>query len=108
MSNSEALIKCMNETQVTSSIRVQIYDRDYVLRTDGDPERLKVLCAVLDERMRNLADTTGAADTLKVAVLAALSIADDMRRAKEETMKLDEMIGERSIACVSILDRSLA
>ena len=98
----------MNETQETISVRVEIYDREYVLRTDGDPERLRALCAVLEERMRSVAGATGSVDTLKVAVLAALSIADDARRAREETMKLDEAVGKRSIACVSMLDRLLS
>ena len=98
----------MNEARATNSVEVQIYDRKYVLRTDGDPERLKTLCAVLDERMRNVVETTGAIDTLKVAVLAALSMADDACRAREETMKLDEAIGKRSIACISMLDRFLS
>jgi cell division protein ZapA len=98
----------MSETQGTNTVRAQIYDREYVLCTDGDLERLQTLCAVLDERMRNVAGATGVVDTLKVAVLAALSIADDARRAKEETIKLDEAIGKRSIACVSMLDRSIS
>ena len=98
----------MSKTREANSVGVRIYDREYVLRTDGDPERLQSLCAVLDERMRNIAGATGVVDTLKVAVLAALSIADDARRAKEEKMKLDEAIGRRSIACVSMLDDSLS
>jgi len=97
----------MSETRETNPDRFLIYDREYALRTDGDPERLKALCTLLDERMRYVAEATGSVDTLKVAVLAALSIADDARRAKEETMKLDEAVGRRSVACISILDRLL-
>lgn len=97
----------MSETQEANPDRFLIYDREYALRTDGDQERLKALCVLLDERMRTVAGATGSVDTLKVAVLAALSIADDARRSKEETMKLDEAIGRRSAACISMLDRSL-
>ena len=98
----------MIKTQETNSVQVRIYDQEYVLRTDGDPECIQALCTVVDERMRNIAASTGAVDTLKVAVLAALSIADDARRAKEETMKLDDVIGERSTACLTMLDRFLS
>jgi cell division protein ZapA len=63
-----------------SSVRVKIYDRECALRTAGDPERLKDLCVKLDRRMREIAASTGAVDTLKVAVLAALSLADDWHR----------------------------
>jgi cell division protein ZapA len=95
----------MSEQQEDGSVRVRIYDREYLLRTSGDPERLKALCVGLDKRMREIAGATGAVDTLKVAVLAAISIADDMQRARDELMKLDESVGKRSIACVGMLDR---
>ena len=95
----------MSEQPEGSSVRVKIYDREYALRTTGDPERLKDLCVRLDRRMREIAASTGAVDTLKVAVLAALSLADDLQRTKDELKKLDDSVGRRSLACVSLLDR---
>ena len=95
----------MSEEPEPTSIRVKIYDREYAFRTTGDPEQLQALCASLDRRMREIADSTGAVDTLKLAVLAALSLADDAQRLREEMKKFDESIGRRSLACVSMLDR---
>jgi cell division protein ZapA len=95
----------MSEQPEPSSVRAKIYDREYALRTSGDPEQLKSLCSGLDKRMREIATSTGAVDTLKVAVLAALSLADDLQRAREELQKLDDSVGRRSLACVSMLDR---
>ena len=95
----------MSEQPEPSSVRVRIYDREYALRTTGEPERLQALGAILDRRMREIASSTGAVDTLKVAVLAALSLADDVQRAGEEMKKFDESIGRRSLACVSLLER---
>ena len=95
----------MSERPEPSSVRVKIYDREYALRTTGDPERLRALCANLDKRMREIAGSTGAVDTMKVAVLAALSIADDLLLAREELKKLDDSVARRSLACVSMLDR---
>ncbi len=95
----------MSEHQEPSSVRARIYDREYALRTSGDPERLQDLCASLDKKMREVAASTGAVDTLKVAVLAALSLADDLQRARDELKRLDESVGRRSLACVSMLER---
>ncbi len=95
----------MSEQPVPSSVRVKIYDREYALRTTGDPERLQALCASLDKRMREIASATGAVDTLKVAVLAALSLADDAQRVRDELKKFDDSISRRSLACVSLLER---
>ena len=58
----------MSEQPEPSSVRVRIYDREFALRTTGDPERLQALCRSLDTRMREVAASTGAVDTLKVAV----------------------------------------
>jgi len=98
----------MNEQQETSSVRTKIYDREYALRTSGDPEQLQSLCTSLDKRMREIAASTGAVDTLKVAILAALSLADDLQRTREEMQKLDDSVSRRSAACVSILDRAFS
>lgn len=98
----------MSERQEPCSVRAKIYDREYVLRTVGDPERLEALCANLDARMREIAASTGAVDTLKVAVLAALSLMDDLQRVRDDLKKLDESVSLRSLACVSMLDRFFA
>ncbi len=97
----------MSEEPESRSVQVKIYDREYAFRTTGDPEKLQALCAGLDKRMREVVASAGAVDTLKVAVLAALSLADDLQRTREELKNLDESIGRRSLACVSILDRLL-
>jgi len=95
----------MSEQPEPNSVRAKIYDREYAFRTAGDPERFQALCTSLDKRMREVAAATGAVDTLKVAVLTGLSLADDLQRAWEELKKLDESVGRRSLACVSMLDR---
>ncbi|MBN2320455.1 MAG: cell division protein ZapA [Acidobacteria bacterium] len=97
----------MSEEPEITSVRVTIYDREYTLRTPGNPERLRAVCADLDKRMREVAASTGSVDTFKVAVLAALSLADDLQRSRDELKKFDESVGRRSIACVSMLDRAL-
>lgn len=89
-------------------VQVKIYDRDYALRTTGDPERLHRICVSLDKRMREIAEFSGTVDTLKLAILVALSLADDLDRIREELKKMDESLTRRSLECVSMLERFLA
>jgi cell division protein ZapA len=96
----------MNNTQ-SGVVDVKIYDREYSLRTSGEADRLRSVCAYLDKRMREISASSGSADTLKVAVLAALSIADELFRAREALQKMDDSVSRRSLACVSMLDRFL-
>jgi len=98
----------MNEQPEPRSVRVKIYDREYALVTTGDPERLRQLCAGLDKRMREIADSTGAVDTLKVAVLTALSLGDDLQRVREELRRLDNAVGRKSLSCISLIERLLS
>lgn len=89
-------------------VHVRIYDREFAIRTTGDVEELRALCATLDERMRQVADSSGAVDTLKLAILTALSLADEVQRLKEQLKKMDESLSKRSLECVTLLDRFLA
>ena len=98
----------MSEQPEASSVRFKIYDREYAFLTTGDPERLQALCASLDKRMREVAGSTGAVDTLKVAMLAALSLTDDLQKVRDELKRLDDSVGRRSLACVSMLDRIIS
>lgn len=90
-----------------SVVHVKIYDREYSLRTTGDPERLQALCHNLDRLMREVATASGSIDTLKVAILAAITVADDLDRAREALRQVDESLSRRSLECVSILDRCI-
>jgi cell division protein ZapA len=64
-----------------SVIQVEIFGQTYNLRADGDPAYVQSLASHVDAKMREVARETKAVDTLRVAILAALNIADESRRA---------------------------
>jgi cell division protein ZapA len=68
---------------------VTIYGKTYHLRGDGDPKYLHALAKEVDRRMREVAESTGTADTLKVAILAALNITDDCMQAQSVSRSTD-------------------
>jgi len=100
-------------TQATTagSIRVEIYDQGYNLRgTDAD--HILKLAEYVDLKMRAVSEKTATVDSLRVAVLAALNIADEYhllkkkydaiastyeRRASSLSGMLDEIIEDRKI-----------
>src|SRR6267142_4918976 len=63
-----------------SVIQVEIFGQTYNLRADGDPAYVQSLASHVDAKMREVARETKAVDTLRVAILAALNIADEHRR----------------------------
>jgi cell division protein ZapA len=61
----------------TQSIAVDIYDQIYHLR-GTDPAYIERLAAMVDKKMRAVSAHGGTVDSLRVAVLAALNIADEL------------------------------
>jgi cell division protein ZapA len=54
-----------------------------------DPDRIRALAAMVDERMSEAARRTPTVDTMRVAILAALSLAHDLEEARGSGPGLD-------------------
>lgn len=62
---------------------VEIFGQRLGLRADGDTTRLQELAQFVDSRMREVADRSSSVDTVKIAVLTALNIADELFQERE-------------------------
>ncbi len=91
-----------------ASVRVEIFDQAYNLR-GSDAEYILKLAEYVDSKMRAVAEATNTIDTVRLAVLAALNIADEyhllkkkqeggatdyQKRAHRLADALDEVLGE--------------
>ena len=65
------------------SVRVEIFDQGYNLR-GTDPEYILKLAEYVDSKMRAVAEQTHTVDTARLAVLAALNIADEYHLLKRK------------------------
>ena len=63
-------------------VTVQIYDQTYHL-SGQDPEHIRALAAQVDAKMRAVASQGRTVDSLRVAVLAALNLADELSQQTE-------------------------
>lgn len=94
----------------TSAIRVEIYDQEYFMRGDLDREYIQELGKYLDTKMRSIAERTHTVDSLRVAILAALNIADEYHQLKakyEATAKqVDQKMGEYSEVLDEVLKQT--
>jgi cell division protein ZapA len=73
----------MNKPAVSNSVRVEIYDQSYNLR-GTDPDYIFKLAEYVDLKMRTVAEQTQTVDSLRLAVLAALNIADEYHVLKRK------------------------
>ncbi len=70
------------ESPVNESISVDIYDQIYRLR-GTDPAYIEQLATLVDGKMRAVSAQGGTVDSLRVAVLASLNIADELECLRE-------------------------
>jgi cell division protein ZapA len=95
-----------------NSVRVEIFDQAYNLR-GSDPDYILKLAEYVDAKMRAVAEQTHTVDTVRLAVLAALNIADEyhllkrnhdsgsveyLKRANKLSDALDDVLNERKRA----------
>jgi cell division protein ZapA len=87
------------------STTVEIFGQTYNVRGEGDPEYLSELARFVDGRMREVAAQVATVDPMKIAILAALNIADEFSRYRlqresakgiwiEKTEEISERLGE--------------
>src|SRR3954462_576421 len=96
-----------NPAEGTPTIRVEIYNQTYNIRSDGDSEYVIGLAEFVDRRMREISSGTLTVDSLKVAILAALHVADELHRLKRLHEQADQQLASRSAECAEMLDRLL-
>lgn len=88
-------------------IPVEIHGQRYPIRTGLDPEYVTRLANYVDEKMRAAADSTPTGDTLRLAVLAALNIADELFRCRDGSIARNGELAERAGELERLLDRVL-
>jgi cell division protein ZapA len=89
------------------TVKINIYDQSYNVNADGNEEYLNELAAYVDGKMRFIAESTKMVDSVKVAVLAALNIADEMFATRKRQEELEGPLRERVQGCVSMVEKAL-
>ncbi|HKT78627.1 MAG TPA: cell division protein ZapA [Vicinamibacterales bacterium] len=88
-------------------ISVEIQGHRYPIHSALDQEYVVRLAKYVDEKMRAAGESTPNADDLRVAVLAALNIADELFRSRDTNRDRDGQIAERAGEIERMLDRLL-
>src|SRR5512138_3850069 len=65
-------------------VHVEIFGQTYAVKAGSDPGYVEKLAAAVDEQMKDVSRASGAVDSVRVAVLAALNLADECFRLRRE------------------------
>jgi cell division protein ZapA len=88
-------------------VTVEIHGQQYPIRSGLDAKYVVELAAYVDEKMRLASRETPAGDTLKLAVLAALNIADEYFRALDDEREHHQQVARRAGELEKMLDLAL-
>ena len=78
-----------------NKVTVEILGETYTIKGDAEPERILRVAAWLNERMKKISQANSRLSTPKVAVLAALNIADEYLRLEQDYQQLMQMVKEQ-------------
>ncbi len=88
-------------------VPVEIAGQRYPIRSSLDPEYVARLATYVDEKMRAAADTSPSGDSMRLAVIAALNVADELFRCRDANRARNGELAERAQELERLLDRVL-
>jgi cell division protein ZapA len=88
-------------------VSVEILGQRYPIRSTLDPDYVTRLAGYVDGKIRAAAESAPSGDALRLAVLAALNIADELFRHRESVRAKDGSLAERAEELERLLDRVL-
>lgn len=94
--------------QEPESVTVSIFGKEYTLRGAPEADYVRDVAAFVDQRMNEVARGASVASTARVAILAAVNIADELFREQRRRLEDQATLEDRSERLSHLLDRELA
>lgn len=74
----------------SNSTRVRIVGEEYTIRSDAAPDHTRAVAAHVDAAIRSVLENPAITDPGKAAILAAMSITDELFREREREAEVAE------------------
>lgn len=87
---------CSGSTMVKRNVEVEIFGQRYSLKSEFPEEQVKKVAAYVDGKMREVAEGTTSVDSLHIAILTALNVAQEYLREKGEKEELLQRIKDKA------------
>ena len=92
----------------TTSVELEIFGNVLTVRSGSSEDHLRQLADHVDRTMKQIAASTTTVDTTKVALLAALNIADQLHQLDQDpSARSGQRVGERIEALSDRLEKVL-
>jgi cell division protein ZapA len=84
------VVKSLSMDEKPSTVHVEIFGQSYAVRAGADPHHVERVAGLVDAEMREVSRAGGIVDSMRIAVLAALNIADECQRLRDEMAGLKQ------------------
>lgn len=88
-------------------VSVEIYGLRYQVRSGLDPAYVTELASYVDAKMRAAATESPTGDSVRIAVVAAINIADEYFRSRESLGADQQALLDRTLAIERLVDHAL-
>jgi cell division protein ZapA len=95
MADKPDLAEKANATEKPSLVHVEIFGQTYAVRAGADPRYVEQIAAHVDAQMREVS-RSGAVDSVRIAVMAALNIADECFTLRGAAREAEERAGQKA------------
>ena len=89
------------------STRVEIFGNEYHIRAEAEAEYVKSVAAYVHAKMTNIADKQKLVSSTKVAILAAINIADELFQERRKLEQTEQDVSVKAEQLSDVLTRSL-
>lgn len=86
-----------------TTVPVEIFGQTYSVKAGADPGYVQELASYVDAKMREVSQGAGAVDSVRIAVLAALNVADECFRARAAVRESEAQAQGRAAALARTL-----
>ncbi len=91
----------------TGKVKVNIYGQTYNIRGDAPPEYILELAEYVNGKMEEVSRNVTNTNSLQVAILVSLNIADEYFQLKKLNVGIEGVIEEKTKEIISMLDEGL-
>lgn len=88
-------------------IQVQIFGESYRIKGGMDREGVVKLAAYVDQKMREVAQKMPAVPSARLAILAALNIAEDKFELEQERDRQQLLLEQKASSLITLLEKGM-
>ena len=100
---NQSLSNLTNERDM-NSIEVYILGQKYTIKGDASEEHIKKLASFVDNKLKEVHNAAPNISPVKASILAALNIADELFKLRNEQEAMDKYIEEKTQKLTALFD----